>query len=188
MMIQQSNCFVVVERGKAMNNMMQERALNQAGELRKNSKMQKGQVVAADYTITPSVSFSQKDTGGLGASVGSMLGYVVPMAGGIASAIGGSVSSNEASTMLLMTENRSGVQIAAAEGNAKNWDFGAVGSLFTSSNKGATVGGYSNTPEGKVLAASFMDSYNGMVKALRSYKAQSVAGGMGTGGTLKVSQ
>ena len=34
MMIQQSNCFVVVERGRAMNNMMQERALEQAGEAR----------------------------------------------------------------------------------------------------------------------------------------------------------
>ena len=34
LMIQQSNCFVVVERGRAMNNMMQERALMDSGELR----------------------------------------------------------------------------------------------------------------------------------------------------------
>jgi len=40
-------------------------------------------------------------------------------------------------------------------------------------------------PEGKVLAASFMDSYNQMVKAVRSDKAQSVEGGLGNGETLR---
>jgi len=34
MMIQQSNCFVVVERGRAMKNLMQERELAKSGELR----------------------------------------------------------------------------------------------------------------------------------------------------------
>lgn len=34
LMIQQSNCFVVVERGKAMQDMMRERALMQSGESR----------------------------------------------------------------------------------------------------------------------------------------------------------
>jgi hypothetical protein len=49
----------------------------------------------------------------------------------------------------------------------------------------AGASGFSNTPEGKVLAASFMDSYNQMVRAVRSYKAQSVDGGLGNGGVLK---
>ena len=51
MMIQQSNCFVVVERGRAMNNMMQERALEQSGETRQGSNFGKGQIVAADYAL-----------------------------------------------------------------------------------------------------------------------------------------
>jgi curli biogenesis system outer membrane secretion channel CsgG len=33
MMIQQSNCFIVVERGAGMQNMMQERALADSGQL-----------------------------------------------------------------------------------------------------------------------------------------------------------
>ena len=37
LLIQQSNCFVVVERGRAMGNMMQERELAKSGELRANS-------------------------------------------------------------------------------------------------------------------------------------------------------
>lgn len=48
-------------------------------------------------------------------------------------------------------------------------------------------GGYSNTPQGKVVTAAFADSYNQMVTALKSYKAQTVKGGLGTGGRLGVS-
>ena len=64
MMIQQSNCFVVVERGQALHNMKQERALQDSGEMRQGSNFGKGQMVAADYTINPSIQFSQ-NTGGL---------------------------------------------------------------------------------------------------------------------------
>ncbi|MDQ2991076.1 MAG: peptidoglycan-binding protein, partial [Pseudomonadota bacterium] len=70
-----------------------------------------------------------------------------------------------------------------AEGSAKNWDFGAAGALWGSAFGGAS--GFTNTPQGKVLAAAFMDSYNQLVKAARNYQAQSVAGGLGNGGTLK---
>ena len=178
MIVQQSNCFVVVERGKAMASMQNERELAKSGELRSSSKMGKGQMVAADYTITPSITFSEKGTGGLGALAGGLLGSV----GAI---VGGSMKSNEASTTLLMTDNRSGVQLAAAEGSAKNWDFGMVGGLIGGLG-GAGAGGFSNTPQGKVLAAAFMDSYNQLVKSTRNYSAQSVEGGLGNGGNLPV--
>jgi curli biogenesis system outer membrane secretion channel CsgG len=176
MIIQQSNCFVVVERGQAMHQMQGERELMQAGELRRTSNFGKGQMVAADYTMTPSITFSQKDTGGASALFGGRIGAV-------ASLIGGSMKSNEASTMLLLTDNRSGIQLAAAEGSARNWDLGLMGGFF---NHGfAGVSGFSNTPEGKVLAASFMDSYNQLVRAVRQYRAQDVAGGLGNGGMLR---
>ena len=47
-------------------------------------------------------------------------------------------------------------------------------------------GGYTNTPEGKVLAGAFADAYNRLVGAVRNYKAQEVKGGLGTGGGLGV--
>ncbi len=176
LIVQQSNCFVVVERGQAFNNMQTERALMQSGELRKTSNLGKGQMVAADYTATPSVSFSANGTGGIGALLGGRLGAV-------GSLIGGSLKSNEASTMLILTDNRSGIQLSAAEGSAKNWDFGAMGAFFNGG--GAAGSAFSKTPQGKVLTAAFMDSYNQMVRALRDYRAQSVEGGLGNGGTLK---
>ena len=176
MIIQQSNCFAIVERGQAFRNMQTERELMNAGELRRTSNIGKGQMVAADYTMTPSITFSQKGTSGLGALVGGRIGVV-------ASLIGSSMKSNEASTMLLLIDNRSGIQLAAAEGSAQNWDFGMLAGFFNRGLAGAS--GFSNTPQGKVLAASFMDSYNQLVKAVRTYKAQSVDGGLGNGGALK---
>jgi curli biogenesis system outer membrane secretion channel CsgG len=177
MMIQQSNCFVVVERGAGMNNMKEERALMESGEVRAGSNMGKGQMVAADYTMRPSIQFSQK-TGGGGGFGGGLIGGVIGV-------VAGGFKANEASTMLLMIDNRSGVQLAAAEGSAKNYDFSLFGGLF--GGAGAGGGGYASTPEGKILIASFMDSYNQLVKATRNYRAQTVKGGLGTGGQLGVS-
>lgn len=178
MMIQQSNCFVVVERGRSMQNMMQERALQQTGEMRKGSKFGKGQMVAADYTMQPSIQFSAKGTGGLGGALGGLFGSV-------AGVIAGSLRSNEAATTLLLIDNRSGVQISSAVGSAKNFDFNLFGGMF-GGGVGGGAGGFTNTPEGKVLTAAFADSYNQMVKALRDYKVQTVKGGLGKGGHLKV--
>jgi curli biogenesis system outer membrane secretion channel CsgG len=178
LLLQQSGCFVVVERGKAMRNMQQERELAESGELRKTSKMHKGQMVAADYVLSPSVTFANNNAGGVSGVVGGLLGPVGAL-------VAGSMHSKEASTMLTLVDSRSGVQLAASEGSARNMDFGALGGLFGGVG-GAALGGYSNTAEGKVVVAAFTDSLNGLVKAVRSYKAQEVEGGLGNGGNLKV--
>lgn len=177
LMVQQSNCFVVVERGKAMQDMMRERALMQSGEARAGSNMGQGQMVAADYTLSPEVQFSGKTGGGGGFAGGGVVGLALLAAG--------SVSKNEASTTLLLIDNRSGVQISASEGTAKNFDFGIFGAAFGGGGVGGG-GAYAKTPQGKIIVAAFADSYNQMIKALRNYKAQTVKGGLGTGGRLGV--
>lgn len=182
LMIQQSNCFVVVERGRSMQNMYQERDLQKSGEMRQGSNFGKGQMVAADYTLDPSIQFSEKGTSQIGGAVGGLL----PGIGGLAAgAIAGGMKTNEAATTLLLVDNRSGVQVSAAVGSARNFDFGAFGALFGGLGAGGG-GGYTNTPEGKVITAAFADSYNQMVRALRSYQAQNVQGGLGKGGRLGV--
>ncbi len=179
LMIQQSNCFVVVERGAAMSNMNMERSLRDSGEMRQGSNFQKGQMVAADYTMSPSITFSQ-NTGGVG---GGLAGISRSL--GVLGAIAGGLKTNEASTTLIMIDNRSGVQLAAAEGSAKNTDFNVFGGMF-GGGLGGGAGGYSNSPEGKIIIAAFADSYNQLVQAVRNYKAQTVKGGLGTGGRLGV--
>jgi hypothetical protein len=181
LMIQQSNCFVIVERSAAgMGMMQQERALQQSGEMRAGSNFGQGQMVAADYTMRPSIQFAQKGTGGVGGILGGF-GII----GAVAGAIAGGLKQNEAATTLLLVDNRSGVQISAAEGSAQNFDFAVAGGFF-GGGAGGGAGAYSNTPEGKIIVAAFADSYNQMVGALKNYKAQTVRGGLGTGGRLGV--
>lgn len=182
LMIQQSNCFIVVERGRAMANMQGERALMAQGEMRSGSNMGRGQMVAADYSMTPEVLVSARGTSGMGGGLAGRLGGGL----GLLGAVAGGMRSNEANTMLMLTDNRSGVQVSASQGNASNTDFNAGAVLFGGAGAGG-VSGYTNTPQGKVVIAAFTDSYNQMVKALRAYKPQTVEGqGLGGGGKLAV--
>ena len=179
LMIQQSNCFVVVDRGRAMGSMMQERGLADSGELRGHSNLGKGQLVAADYVVTPTIQFAE-NTGGGGAALAGFLPY-----GALIGAVAGSIKHREASTTLMLTDVRSGVQVAVAQGSASKNDMG-FGALGLGSSAGGAVGGYSKTPQGRLIASAFLDSYNEMVRAVRNYAPQQVSGGLGTGGTLGV--
>jgi hypothetical protein len=78
-------------------------------------------MVAAGYTMSPSIQFSQ-NTGGMGGALGGLSRSL-----GVIGAIAGGIKTNEAATTLIMIDNRSGVQLAAAEGTAKNTDFALFG-------------------------------------------------------------
>ena len=184
LLVQQSNCFIVVERGAAaIGAMTRERALMQSGEMRQGSNMGAGQMVASDYALSPEIVFRNNNAGGLGGALGGLIG------GGRGSAIaalGGSMNTKEANTLLTLVDNRSGVQLAVSEGSASKMDFGAFGALGGTGGAGG-LGGYTNTAEGKVIAAAFMDAFNQMVASVRNYRAQSVQGqGLGGGGRLGV--
>ena len=163
LMIQQSNCFLVVERGVGMQNLMQERALQKAGELRQDSNVGGGQMVTADYVLTPAVVFSEDNAGGVGGGVGAAIGGLFGSGGRAIGAVAGGLKFKEAQTSMLVADARSSIQVAAAEGSARKADF-RLGGLFAG---GGGLGGYENTNEGKVIAASFADNYNGIVRAVR---------------------
>jgi hypothetical protein len=174
LMIQQSNCFIVVERGMAMQNMMQERALGGAGQLRRGSNVGGGQMVTADFILTPAVVFSENNAAGVGGTVGAvapLFGKGGQMIGAIGSSVAGALKFKEAQTSMLLADARSGVQVAAAEGNASKSDFrlgGAIAGAGGGGGGGASLGGYTNTNEGKVIAASLADNYNNIVRAVRA--------------------
>ena len=158
MMVQQSGCFDVVERGQAMQNIQQERSLAQGGDLRQDSNVGKGQMQAADFVMTPNVQIGSSDTGGLNGLLAGRLGFL--------GTIAGSLKFKEASTSLLVADVRSSIQVAAAEGKATKTDFGVSGWAYGGGVLG-NLGGYTNTPEGKMVAASFLDNYNKIVISLR---------------------
>ena len=181
LMIQQSNCFIVVERGRAMANMERERAIAASGQGRTGSNFGGGQMVAADYSMTPEVLVSARGTSGMGGGLAGLGGRL-----GLLGAVAGGIRTNEAATMLMLTDNRSGVQVSASQGSSSNTDF-SVGAVLFGGGGGGGMGGYTSTPQGKVVIAAFTDSYNQMVKALRSYRPQTMQGqGLGGGGKLTV--
>ncbi|MCK9515233.1 MAG: peptidoglycan-binding domain-containing protein [Ottowia sp.] len=184
LLVQQSNCFVVVERGAAgMGAMSRERELMQSGEMRAGSNFGRGQMVASDYAMSPEIVFSSDDAGGIGGLLGGLIGGG---SGRALATVGGGLKTREAAALLTLVDNRSGVQVAAAEGSASKSDLNLFGGLVGRGG-GAGLGGYTNTPEGKVIAAAFMDAYNQMVVSLRGYSAQRVPGqGLGGGGRLGV--
>jgi hypothetical protein len=159
MMIQQSNCFIVVERGQGLRNMEQERALAGGGQTRAGSNMGGGQIVAADFILTPAVVFSEGNAGGIG-------GALSAFGGSKFGAVAGGLKFKEAQTSMLLADSRSGVQVAAAEGSTKKADLRVGAGLF-GGGAGGSAGGYGNTNEGKIIAAAFMDNYNKVVDAVR---------------------
>ena len=72
------------------------------------------------------------------------------------------------------------------EGSTKKADLALGGALF-GGGAGGAIGGYGNTNEGKIIAAAFMDNYNGIVRTVRNdpslqrsvgtLKAEAAAGG-----------
>ena len=138
LMVQQSNCFVVVERGAAgMRAMSRERELMQSGQMRGGSNFGGGQMVASDYGLSPEIIFSEDNTGGGMAALGGLIGGGRGRALG---AIGGATKTREAAAMLTLVDNRSGVQVGASQGSASKTDFGGMAGLFGVGG-GAGLGG-----------------------------------------------
>jgi curli biogenesis system outer membrane secretion channel CsgG len=164
MIVQESGCFTVVERGVAMQNLQQERALAAGGQLQEGSNLGGGQLQAADFVMTPSVQFAS-DTGGIGGAVGGLFGKMGGPLGYLGGLAGG-VKFKEAETTLLVADVRSGIQVASAEGQASKMDF-SLGGWGWGGYGWASAGGYSKTPEGKLIAASLLDNYNRIVLSVR---------------------
>jgi hypothetical protein len=157
-MAHNSKCFLVVERGVAMQNMNQERALAKSGEAQAGSNMGGGQMRVADFVLTPTIQVVDNNAGGIGGAIASRMGR-----GG--AVLGGGLKFKEAQTSILVADTRTSIQVAAAEGQARKRNF-ALGAIGVG---GAAVGlgGYSNTAEGKVIAASYLDNFNNLIDQMK---------------------
>lgn len=180
LMMTQSNCFRVVDRGVAMQRIQQEREFAAGGDLQANSNLGKGQVVAADYFITPSIIFQDENAGGAGGGLGAFLpGTLGAIAGGVKS------QKLQAQTLMTLTSTRTGVQEAVATGSAQKNDisfFGGSGG-FAGLPLGAVGGAYASTDIGKIVAAALLDSYSnlvGQVQAVNTNPAASAPAAVGS--------
>jgi curli biogenesis system outer membrane secretion channel CsgG len=155
LIIAQSGCFSVVDRGEALTRIQQEQALTGTGGSRRR-------LVAAQYFMTPNILFQDQNAGGGGGGLG---GFLPGYAGLIAGAVG--VKSSEAQTLLTLTQTSTGVQIAVAEGAARTRDFTLAGFGF-GGGVGGALGAYGSTDIGKTVVAALVDAYGKMVGQLKA--------------------
>jgi hypothetical protein len=179
--VMQSNCFMLTSIGNLRTDSRMSRITDiqrNSGEYRSGSKQHKGQRVAADYYLEPQIVIDES-------SVGKVVGTVGGMLGSTWGNLGGGLGLKSSVVTLSLFDIRSSVQISASEGNSTSNNFSAALGAF-GGRAGGSLGGMTSTPEGKATVAAFVDAYNKMVRALKNYEAQSVRGGSGTGGLLKV--
>jgi curli biogenesis system outer membrane secretion channel CsgG len=170
--VQQSGCFGIVNRGRAMQSRAMERAMADSGELQRGSNLGKGQVKTADYYLEPNIVTANRNSGGGGA--GAVLGGLGGMFGGagrVFGAIAGgiNVKKGEANVTLSIVNARTTEEEALTQGYARKSDvsFGAGGGggtwgLFG----GAAGGGYQDTALGQIIVLAYLDAYTKLVTEL----------------------
>lgn len=169
--VQQSGCFSLVNRGRAMQSRAMERALADSGELQRGSNLGKGQVRTADFLIEPNIVSANRNSGGGGA--GAALGAIGGMFGrGLGAIAGGiSVKKGEANVTLSAVNTRTTEEIVA-EGYARKSDvsFGAGGAggggFLGGAFAGAAGGGYQDTAIGQIIVLAYLDAYIKLVDQL----------------------
>lgn len=107
MMVQSAGCFDVVERRIGLQNLQQERAMAQSGDLRQDSSLGKGQLQAADFVMAPAVQIGAQTTGGVG---GALLGR-----------LGAAVATLQRSDELVATGDAKNGFVAVDSANVSGW-------------------------------------------------------------------
>lgn len=178
--MQQSGCFRVVDRHAGLNAAIREQELKDQGVLRREGNtVGAAKGYEAQYTIVPSLTFSEKDAGR------SLAGFLaqIPVIRDFAALLGlvEQAKYKEAQTVLLLTDNETTEQLAAATGSARATDFG-IGGLLIGRLGGAAGLAWSNTNEGKIIAAAFLDAHNQLVGQVRALTPKPLPAPPGTVG------
>lgn len=153
-MAPQSDCFRIVDRSAGLRGTLQEQQLKDAGILKADTVPKKGEGIGARMTLTPSLTFSEDNA--------------IPVLRVFAGVAGG-VKFKDAQVMLLLTDNETTEQLAAATGSARATDLG-MGGLVVGRLVGGAAG-WGITNEGKVIAAAFLDAHNKLVVQARALGA-----------------
>ena len=173
--VQQSGCFSMVNRDRAMQSRAMERALAEQGEMQRGSNYGKGQVKAADYFLQPDIVSTNKNSGGggAGAAIGGLLGHFGGGWGAVGALAGGiNVKKGEANVTLSLVNGRTTEEEALTEGYARKTDvsWGAGGGAGWWGGFAAAGGyGYQNTEIGQVIVLAYLDAYKKMVQQLGGF-------------------
>ena len=159
LMVAQSGCFNVVDRGAGLTRIRQEEALT-GGTGQGQQKL-----VRAQYFLTPQLVYADSNSGGGAGNLGGLLGNYGDTFARLAGSVG--LQQSEAQTVLFLTQTDTGLQVASAEGSSKNSDLAIRGNAFFN-RLGGGASAYASTDMGKVIIASLVDGLNKLVAQLRA--------------------
>ena len=164
MMISQSNCFTIVDRGAAFEAI--------ASEQKISGTAGKGKLIAARYIITPQIVFQNQGSTPIGSALSPFMNFlptseVSSAMGAVAGNVNHTMTS--AQTILFLTDARTGTQVAAASGSAQTSEIG-----FVNAGLGNILGAqtaYATTDTGKAAAAAMLDAYANLVAQVSQQQA-----------------
>ena len=165
-MVSQSKCFTLVDRGKGLEAAQGERALASGGDLRGGSNIGKGQMKAADYVLVPDIANRNRDSNGT--NIGGAIAGLIPH--GFGAALGGvSFKSKTADVVLTLTDVRSSEQVALEQGHAKKTDLGWTGggAGFFGPFIAGGASSYANTEIGQVVMQAYLEAYSKLVSDVK---------------------
>lgn len=183
-LVNDSNCFTIVDRGAAFNAAQAERDLANSGILKDNHDLGYGQMKAADYVLVPDLISQNLNAGGSNIN-----------ASGSKSAIWGSVigggsrttHTKSAEVVLTLFDIKTGEQISSVTEKAVITD--SMNSVQIAGNsQSAMLNGdlgfsnYSNTPIGKAIQVAYEKAYDALIEDikiknldLRKYSTQQIS-------------
>lgn len=148
LLVSQSNCFQVVDRGEGFDALQRERQLAAGGSVAGANNQ--ATLRAADYLLQAKVLYSDNDSGRSGGGLGSMF------PGGL----GFKQKVKASQTMLTLVEVKTGIQTAVATGSARKKDLSIIGGgLLTNAGVGALGGTYTSTDMGKITSLAMLDAF-----------------------------
>jgi curli biogenesis system outer membrane secretion channel CsgG len=158
LIIAQSNCFNVVDRGEALTRIQEEQQLTGSGGSKRT-------LVAAQYFLTPNIIFKDQNAGGAGGALGALGSLLPGNLGLLGNAVG--FQASEAESVLFLTQTSTGMQIAVAQGSAatRDWTFAGLGG---GGGVGGALGAYSSTNIGKTTVAALLDAYSKLVAQVQT--------------------
>jgi len=165
----QSKCFTLVDRGKGLQAAQAERTLASGGELVGGSNVGKGQMKAADYVLVPDIANRNRHADST--NIGGLMAGLIPH--GYGEAFGGlSLKSKTADVVLTLTDVRSTEQVALEQGHAKKvdmgWSTGGGGAGFYGPFIAAGASSYANTEIGQVVMQAYLEAFTKLVSDIKT--------------------
>lgn len=173
----ESNCFTVLDRGVGFAAAQAERELAMAGHLQENQNIGGGQMLGADFVLIPDIVSQNANAGGsqIGgdASSGKSRGLMGAMFNVATLGVSGKMTTKKqtAEVVLTLVDVRTSEQVVSINGEAKITDkawSAAVAASNAQGQAGVTVGRWDNTEIGKVIKEAYEEAYSRMAREVIS--------------------